>query len=1052
MNRRSRLMLAVSLALLLSIIMSLTAAANPAAPGTDFVGPVRPETQIASPGAGPIGRAATAKPIDQPNVKDFQRNQERMRLLEAGKDAEAASLAKTADDRVLVILVEFAGTDTFTWHPGDHWDPKGIADPNEDTGTLGDCSKIINTQQTFTYSGPLHNAIPRPLSAEDRSGESIWTEDFSADWFKAFMWGDGVTFDYSRQDDSTVHEDFTGKSVKDYFLDMSGGEYEIAGDVIGWVQVPHSTWYYDADQCPGARSTSTSGVGRGVIPGAGNARTLVKDALDAVNAIKDTIPGFSWKNYDLNADGIIDRLWIVHAGYGEEDSTALLNRTDYSEAAVWSHSSAVTPAYPVGEGISAGPYIVMPENGGIGVFAHEYNHNLGGMDLYSYAGGETSTGFWSLSADDWTGYPIGYQPPSEDPMHLDWFGWLKPKVISDPGQVYEVTVGQASNFPGGTGVYRGVKIELPNGQAPLAVPVWQGARYWWGGKADTANARMTTNATIAIPAGGATLSFDLVYDIEDIWDFLWVQASEDGTTWTTLANANTSCAHDAGWIGEEYGFPADLCTAGIEGFTNYNASWPNPELETFDLAAFADKDIYLRLWYMTDWGTTGTGPFVDNVKVMAGADTLFTDDAETGDAKWTYEAPWQRSSGTQSFSHNYYLQWRNVSATGGYDSALGDPRFRYGPTNSGLLVWYNNNFYSDNEIPNYMTDFPGYGPKGRMLVVDANPEPYRDPHWVAAGYPNETANLPHRSSMRDAPFSKNDSVDFTVTPATGTYATTTFEGRPAVSAFHDALGYYPGAEFVAGGPVGQTTPRWITRQWDASTVVPAKEFYGVKAPGYAGSLPFRFDCARNAQGQAACYWYPSGLGFDGGSGNPGDQLAQYGWHVQVVSQTDSTARLRIWNSTYEIDGSATQAPPRLQQGDLVTVAVDAMNVGAATDAFVLVPLSPNVAYVDGSATNGAYPVPVSLAGALAKDHGVKGLVIPEGAASTTVVGVAYDAANLAAGDPISFDFQVAVTAESGSFTHSAYIYQAGQPSKVLESNTISIVPGQYSLFLPWGGR
>ena len=50
-------------------------------------------------------------------------------------------------------------------------------------------------------------------------------------------------------------------------------------------------------------------------------RTLVKDALDAVNAISDTIPGFSWKNYDQNGDGVIDRLWIVHAGYGEEDGT-----------------------------------------------------------------------------------------------------------------------------------------------------------------------------------------------------------------------------------------------------------------------------------------------------------------------------------------------------------------------------------------------------------------------------------------------------------------------------------------------------------------------------------------------------------------------------------------------------------------------------------------------------------------------------------------------------------------------------------------------------------
>ena len=75
----------------------------------------------------------------------------------------------------------------------------------------------------------------------------------------------------------------------------------------------------------------------------------------------------------------------------------LLNRTDYGEAAIWSHSSSVSPLYPVGEGISAGPYIMMPENGGIGVFAHEYAHNLGAMDLYAYGNGETSTGFWALA-------------------------------------------------------------------------------------------------------------------------------------------------------------------------------------------------------------------------------------------------------------------------------------------------------------------------------------------------------------------------------------------------------------------------------------------------------------------------------------------------------------------------------------------------------------------------------------------------------------------------------------------------------------------------------
>ena len=60
-----------------------------------------------------------------------------------------------------------------------------------------------------------------------------------------------------------------------------------------------------------------------------------------------------------------------------------------------------------------------------------------------------------------------------------------------------------------------------------------------------------------------------------------------------------------------------------------------------------------------------------------------------------------RNDGNEIFTHNYYLQFRNVTSSGGYDSALGDSRWRFGPANSGLLVWYNNNFYQDNEIVNY---------------------------------------------------------------------------------------------------------------------------------------------------------------------------------------------------------------------------------------------------------------------------------------------------------------------------------------------------------------
>ncbi len=1043
MRRNLWLVMAIVLAFTLTLAFAVSVGANPPSPGDRTAQSNPVDLGIKAP-------TSRTKPIDQPNLKDFLRNRERMRLVEAGKATEAADYKLAGTDRVLVILVEYAGTDTFTWNPGDEWDPLGRADPSEavvdDDGNVvvGDCSNIITQTQTFVYSGPLHNQLPRPLSAEDRSGDTIWTEDFSNSWFNSFMFGNGIRFNYTRVDGSVVDEDFTGMSVKQYYMDISGGTYDIEGDVFGWLQLPHSTWYYGADECPGARSGG--GANAGAIPGAGNNRQLVRDSLDALNAISNTIPGFDWANYDLDGDGVIDRLWIVHSGYGEEDGTTLLNRTDYGEASIWSHSSSVTPPYPVGNGISAGPYIVMPENGGIGVFAHEYGHNLGAMDLYAYDQGETSAGFWTIMADDWTGYPIGYQPPGPDPMHLDWWGWLNPMVISNPTQTYEVTLGQATSFPGGDDVYRAVKIELPDGILMLPSQPWQGSYYWWGGKEDLSNAMMKSVNPIALPATpAATLSFDLANDIEEEWDFLWIQVSTDGANWTTLTNANTICEHDASWIGGNYGFPDDLCAAGIGGFSGMNDDFPDPQTQTFNLSAFAGQSVYLRFWYMTDWASTNNGPFMDNVKVMAGTNTLFADDAENGDANWVYTLPWERSDGTRSFTHNFYLQWRNVSDSGGYDSALGDPRWRFGPANSGLIVWYNNNYYSDNEVWHYLPDYPGFGPKGRMLVLDAHPEPYRDPDYVGT-YPNEFANIAHRGQMRDAPFSLEDSIAFAHKDPYRLGANWhDYPGRPAVSAFHDALGYYPGAELKPGSPYGQTTPRWMTKQWDASTVMPATAFYGVNAPGYNGSSVFRFNCSTlNAAGQLLCYGYGGGLGYPGSTGNPGEIAAQYGWHVQILSQTDSTATVKIWNSMTQVDAAISVTPAVAAVGSTVSVDVRNLNAGVPlTNVLALAPIETGkLAYVDGSVYGGAFPIgiPVEEAAAAFAKGGVQALknsVTPE----SGVVAVAWVGDQMT-GEEVAFGYQatVQVGAADGSWPLYETVVQLDSQQQLATAMTTLTVP------------
>ncbi len=886
---------AIIIAMLWVVAISFDAFANP---------PADPNPEV---GLSSYGKALKKRerPYDFPNpVEQIQRKEllRLNRLIDSGNLPDTRrqvlkemkrQLTKTGTDKVLVILAEFAGSDSFTWTLGSStWDPIGQADTAQSTGTAGDCSLIQTETKVFNYSGPLHNEIPRPLSATDRSGDMIWTADFSPDWFNSFMFGNGVVFDYDRVDSSHVHDDYTGKSVSQYYNDMSGGLYSLTGNVVGWVQIPHSTWYYGADTCPGKRSVTTESnvANSGAIPGAGDSRQFVKDVLDAVNAAH---PGFDWAQYDTNGDGLIDRLWIVHAGYGEEDGTPLLNRTTYGEAALWSHSWTLASPYVVDatNNISASAYIMMPENGGIGVFAHESAHNIGADDLYAYNGGETSAGFWTLMADDWTGYPIGYEPPALDPWHLDGWGWLNPEVISDSSKSYLVRIGQASSFPGGSDMVRGVRIALPAYSEPTEVRP-NGNYLFFGGRNMSSEATMTTASAISLPGGqSAALVFKRATSVETNYDYFKVQISIDGGSgWNTLTSKT----------GTSSGFPSFLST-------------------TVDLSSYAGNSVLLRFLYSTDSAVLYDGVYLDDIVVTAGSSTIFSDDGESGSSKWVFANGFELNPGAITYSHDYYFQWRNVGSDGGYDNALGDARWRYGPANTGLLAWYYNNKYTDNEILSYLDDGPSYGPKGKMLLFDAHPDPYRFSPYNPYSTPdtdwkNEVANHPARSHVRDATFSTLNSVDFNYgSPSVG------YQGRAAVSTFSDSYGYYPGLEY---------TWFWSTKGWDYSAVVPATSKYSVKGSKDDSTLfsketdSLYYRLYLNSSGSLMGYNYaPNTLNnLGGGTGNPSSSGVQFGWNARIVDQTTQSARLVIWN------GAAASSP--------VVMDVSKTGVGTGTVASV----------------------------------------------------------------------------------------------------------------------
>lgn len=196
-------------------------------------------------------------------------------------------------------------------------------------------------------------------------------------------------------------ESYPTGSLRDYYVENSYSEVHIVGEVAGWYRMPQTYAYY-----------VNNNYGFGLYPQ--NAQKLTEDAVMAAD------PDVDFSQYDNDNDGYVDALFIVHAGSGAEQ-TGNPNQ-------IWSHAW-VTYNVPYVDGVYAYSYSAEPENGHVGVFAHELGHALFGLpDLYDYGYDSAGTGFWSLmSAGCWGGGGV-------TPVHLDaWSkikaGFVQPSVV-----------------------------------------------------------------------------------------------------------------------------------------------------------------------------------------------------------------------------------------------------------------------------------------------------------------------------------------------------------------------------------------------------------------------------------------------------------------------------------------------------------------------------------------------------------------------------------------------------------------------------------------------
>ena len=191
-------------------------------------------------------------------------------------------------------------------------------------------------------------------------------------------------------------------------------------------------------------------------------------------------------------------------------------------------------------GMWIGDYTTEPENGGLGVFSHEFGHDLGLPDLYDTAGGDNGTGFWTLmSGGSWLNHgtdSIGTTPGYMGAWEKLQLGWLDPQVVPF-GQDTTVTLGSADKVRKNEA--QAIIVPLPDRTVTKEHNTpHSGAAEWWSGLGDNLNATLARNIDLTGASSGSVSAY-VQGGLEVDYDYLYGEVSTNGgTSWTQVGAAD----------------------------------------------------------------------------------------------------------------------------------------------------------------------------------------------------------------------------------------------------------------------------------------------------------------------------------------------------------------------------------------------------------------------------------------------------------------------------------------------------------------------------------
>ena len=168
----------------------------------------------------------------------------------------------------------------------------------------------------------------------------------------------------------------------------------------------------------------------------------------------------------------------------------------------------------------------------------------------------------------------------------------------------------------------GLSFEGSTVASVIPADPYSGKYAFWSNKGDESDMMLTREFDFRQHEGPLTLTYWTWYDLEEDYDYTYLEVSEDGEDWEIITTPSGTAEDPSG---NSYGW----------GYNGDSRGWFQ---EKIDLSQFAGKKVRVRFEYVTDAAVNGEGMLLDDIAVP---EIGYYSDFETDSGGWE-AAGWVR--------------------------------------------------------------------------------------------------------------------------------------------------------------------------------------------------------------------------------------------------------------------------------------------------------------------------------------------------------------------------------------------------------------------------